>query len=56
LERWARERYDTLDRLDADLHWYRGQYEALDALVEALRSPDRWLAYRAEGLLDLPPE
>jgi hypothetical protein len=32
------------------------QYEALDALVEALRSPDRWLAYRAEALLDLPPE
>jgi chromosome segregation ATPase len=56
LERRARERYDALDRLDADLHWYRGQYEALDALVEALRSPDRWLAYRAEALLDLPPE
>jgi hypothetical protein len=56
LERWARERYDALDRLDADLHWYRGQYEALEALVEALRLPDRWLAYRAEALLDLPPE
>jgi hypothetical protein len=53
LERQARERYDDLD---ADLQWYRGQYEALDALVEALRSPDRWLAYRAEALLDLPPE
>jgi hypothetical protein len=24
LEHWARERYDTLDRLDADLSWYRG--------------------------------
>jgi chromosome segregation ATPase len=56
LERRARERYDALDRLDADLQWYRGQYEALDALVEALRSPDWWLAYRAEALLDLPPE
>jgi DNA repair exonuclease SbcCD ATPase subunit len=56
LERRARERYDVLDRLDVDLHWYRGQYEALDALVEALTSPDRWLAYRAEALLDLPPE
>jgi hypothetical protein len=33
-----------------------GQYEALDALVEALRSPNRWLAYRVEALLDLPPE
>jgi hypothetical protein len=55
-ERQARERYDALYRLDADLHWYWGQYDALDALVEALRSPDRWLAYRAEALLDLPPE
>jgi hypothetical protein len=54
--RRARERYDALDCLDADLHWYRGQYEALDALVEALRSPDRWLTYRAEALLDLPTE
>jgi hypothetical protein len=42
--------------LNADLHWYRGQYETLDALVEALRSPDRWLANKAEALLDLPPE
>jgi chromosome segregation ATPase len=56
LERRARERYDALDQPNADLHWYRGQYDALDALVEALRSPDRWLAYRAEALLDLPPE
>jgi chromosome segregation ATPase len=56
LECRARERYDALDRLDADLHWYQGQYEALDALVEALRSLDRWLAYRAEALLDLPRE
>jgi hypothetical protein len=56
LERRARERYDALDRLDADLHWYRGQYEALDAVVESLRLLDRWLAYRAEALLDLPPE
>jgi hypothetical protein len=56
LERRARERYDALDHLDADLRWYRGQYDALDALVEALRSPNRWLAYRAEALLDLPPE
>jgi chromosome segregation ATPase len=56
LERRAREGYDALDRLDADLHWYRGQYEALDALVEALRSPDQWLAYSAEALLDLPLE
>jgi chromosome segregation ATPase len=56
LERRAWERYGVLDRLDADLYWYRGQYEALEALVEALRSPDRWLAYRAEALLDSPLE
>jgi hypothetical protein len=56
LECRARESYDVLDRLDADLHWYRGQYKALEALVEALRSLDRWLAYRAEALLDSPPE
>jgi hypothetical protein len=56
LERRARERYDALDRLDADLNWYRGQYNAPDALVEVLRSPDRWLVYRAEALLDHPPE
>jgi hypothetical protein len=56
LERPARERYDTLDRLDADLNWYRGQYDALDALVEALRTPDRWLVYRVEALRDQPLE
>jgi chromosome segregation ATPase len=56
LERRDRERYVVLDRLDADFRWYRGQYEALEALVEALRSPDRLLAYRAEALLDSPPE
>jgi chromosome segregation ATPase len=55
LERRARERYDTLDRLDAELNWYRGQYNALDALVEALRTPDWWL-YRADALRDQPPE
>jgi hypothetical protein len=56
LERRARERYDTLDHLDAELDWYWGPYNALDALIEALRSPDRWLVYRAEALLDQPPE
>jgi hypothetical protein len=56
LECWAWEWYAVLDRLDADFRWYRGQYEALEALVEALRSLDRWLAYRAEALLDLPPK
>jgi DNA repair exonuclease SbcCD ATPase subunit len=56
LERRARERYYTLDHLDAKLNWYRGQYNALNALVEALRTPDRWLVYQAEALRDQPPE
>jgi multidrug resistance efflux pump len=56
LERRARERYVAFDRLDAEFRWYRGQYEALEALVEALRSPDRWLVYMAEALLDSPLE
>jgi chromosome segregation ATPase len=42
--------------LDAELSWYREQYNALDALVEALRTPDGWLVYRAEGLRDQLPE
>jgi hypothetical protein len=56
LERRARERFVAFDRFDAEFRWYWGQYEALEALVEALRSPDQWLAYRAEALLDSPPE
>jgi hypothetical protein len=52
----AWERYGTLDRLDAELRWYWEQYNALDALVEALRTPDGWLAYRAEALRDQLPE
>jgi hypothetical protein len=56
LEGRARERYGTLDRLDAELRWYREQYNTLDALVEALRTPDGWLAYRAKALRDQLPE
>jgi hypothetical protein len=56
LECRARERYVVVDSLDADFRWYRGQYEALEALVEALRSPNRWLAYWVEALLDSPSE
>jgi DNA repair exonuclease SbcCD ATPase subunit len=54
LERRARDQYAVLDRVDADYRWYRGQYEALESLVEAHRSPDQWLAYRAEALMDSP--
>jgi hypothetical protein len=52
----ARERYGTLDRLDAELRWYREQYNALDALVEALRTPGGWQVYQVEALRDQPPE
>jgi hypothetical protein len=44
LERRTLEGYVALDRLDADFRWHRGQYEALEALVKALKSYDRWLA------------
>jgi hypothetical protein len=43
-------------RPPAELNWYQGQYNAFDALVEALRTPDRWLVYRVEALRDQPPE
>jgi hypothetical protein len=56
LEGRARERYGALDRLDAKLSWYRGQYNALDALIEALSTPNQWLVYRAEALRDKPPK
>jgi hypothetical protein len=56
LEGRARERYGTLDRLDAELRWYQEQYNTLDALVEALRTPDGWVVYRAEALRDPLPE
>jgi hypothetical protein len=52
LEGRARERYDALEWLDAEFSWYRGQYNALDTIVEALRTPDGWLVYRAEALRD----
>jgi hypothetical protein len=52
LEGRAQERYDALDRLNTELSWYQEQYNALDALVEALRTADGWLVYRAETLRD----
>jgi chromosome segregation ATPase len=42
--------------LYTELSWYRGQYNALDALVEDPRTPNRWLVYRAEALRHQPPE
>jgi chromosome segregation ATPase len=56
LEGRAQKRYGALDRLDAELNWYWGQYNALNTLVEALRTPDGRLVYRAEALRDQLPE
>jgi hypothetical protein len=53
LEGRARERYDALDRLDAELRWYRGQY---NTLVEVLRTPGGWLVYREGALRDQLPK
>jgi hypothetical protein len=47
LEDRARERYGTLDQMSSELHRLWEQRDALDALVEALRTGDGWLAYQA---------
>jgi chromosome segregation ATPase len=38
--------------LSSERNWYRDQYDTLDALVEALRTDNRWLEYRAEVMRD----
>jgi chromosome segregation ATPase len=38
--------------MSSELRRLREQCDALDALVEALRTGDGWLAYRAESLRD----
>jgi chromosome segregation ATPase len=48
----ARDRYGALDQMSAELRQLREQRDALDALAEALRTRDGWLAYRAEALRD----
>jgi hypothetical protein len=52
LEHCARDKYGALDQMSAELLQRREQRDALDALAEALRTPDSWLAYRAEALRD----
>jgi chromosome segregation ATPase len=52
LELRARNRYSALDQMSAELHQLREQSDAFDALAEALRTRDGWLAYRAEALRD----
>jgi chromosome segregation ATPase len=58
LELRSRDRYGALDQMSAELRQLSEQRDALDALAEALRTRDGWLAYRAEDLRDqlLEPE
>jgi regulator of replication initiation timing len=52
LENRARGRYDALDRMSFQLCRLQEQRDALNTLVEALRTEDEWLAYRVEALRD----
>jgi chromosome segregation ATPase len=52
LELRARDRYGALDQMSTELRQLREQRDALDALAEALRTRDGWLAYRVEALRD----
>jgi hypothetical protein len=52
LELRARDRYNAFDQMSALLRQLREQRDDLDALAEALRTRDGWLAYRAEVLHD----
>jgi hypothetical protein len=38
--------YNCINQLSSERDWYRDQYDALDALVEALRTDSGWLEYR----------
>jgi hypothetical protein len=38
--------------LNSERDWYRDQYDSLDALVEALRTDNRWLEYRLQIVWD----
>jgi hypothetical protein len=52
LEGRARERHDRLNQLSFERNWYRDQYDALYALVVALRTDNGWLEYRVEAMHD----
>jgi hypothetical protein len=53
LESRAWKRYGRLDRLSNERNWYRDQYDALDALAEALRTDNGLLEYRLQVMRDL---
>jgi hypothetical protein len=38
--------------LSTELDWYQSQYNALNALVEALRTDNGWLEYQLWAVLD----
>jgi chromosome segregation ATPase len=46
------DRYGALDQMSSELRPLQKQRDALDALVEALRTNDGWLPYRVEALRD----
>jgi chromosome segregation ATPase len=52
LEHHARDRYGALAQMSVELLQLRVQRDTFDALAEALRTRDGWLAYRAEALRD----
>jgi chromosome segregation ATPase len=52
LEHRDHDRYGALDQMSAELRQLREQRDAFDSLVEALRTRDGWLSYRAEALSD----
>jgi hypothetical protein len=46
------ERFALIAELSSNLDWYQAQYEALDAMVEALREDNGWLEYNILGIED----
>jgi hypothetical protein len=52
LQSWTRARYNRITQLSSKHNWYRGQHDALDALVEALRTDNGWLEYQLRAVQD----
>jgi hypothetical protein len=56
LERHAHDKYDAFNRVNAEVHQLRERCSAFNALADALRTPDDWLAYLAMAWCDELPE
>jgi hypothetical protein len=56
LERRAHDKYDAFDRVNVEVHQLRERCSTFDALADALRTPDNWLAYRAMAWRNELPE